>query len=224
MSTPVDDAADRALAGPRARALERIERVVAATAAALTEAGAAITTEDVVRRAGVSRRSITSLFGSFDDLLVVAFDATTEGRLDRQRQAFEAHADDPVAQLREMIRVRWQWCEGEPMPLARARATLYPSLQPSGSSAHERERGLQARSTAAALAGLRRLGRLAPVGLDDVELGATIDAYLRVRLADRVLAVPPDVAVLPPDPDGFEDTCRVLLALLVRPGQDGDPD
>lgn len=211
------------MAAPRARVLERVERVVAAAADALAELGDAVTTEDVVRRSGVSRRVILSMFGSFDDLVMVAFDATTEGRTERQRQAFAEHAGDPVAQLRETTRVRWRWFEGEPMMRARARAVRYGALRPVQRKADfELSMRVPALSLSATIAELRRLGRLRPEELSDDELADVADRYIRGRLTDRVLAVADDVESLPPDPEGFEDTWRVLRGLLVT--GDGDQD
>ncbi|MFV0307156.1 MAG: TetR/AcrR family transcriptional regulator [Desertimonas sp.] len=208
-------AAERAMAAREARVIERIERIVAATLDALTEVGVGITLEEVVKRAGVSRRGVHTLFESFDDLLLAAFDEAAQGRLERQREVFAAHAGDPIGQLAETLRVRWTWFDGEPVHLSRARAVLYPTLRPRRSRDHEVSRWTAASAFAPAVAELRRAEMLRSPALDDVELVDAINQYVKGRLTDRVLAVAPEVASLPADPAGFDHVWRVVRALVL---------
>lgn len=208
-------AGERALARREARVVERLEKIVSATLDALSEVGCDITLEEVVRRAGVTRRGVHALFDSFDDLLLAAFEEVAQGRLERQREVFLIHEGDPVAQLRENLHVRWTWFDGEPMPRSLARAVLYPTLRPRMTLDHRQSRWLASAMLTPTVEALRAANVLRTPRLANDDLVELINQFVKARLIDRVLAVPPDVSTLPADPDGFTSTWQVVREVVL---------
>jgi AcrR family transcriptional regulator len=94
-------------ASQRTRLLEAIGRAVA-------EKGyAAATIDDVVRRAGVSKKTFYDHFADKEDCFLVAYQAASEELLRRVREAHEAH-DDWEERTRAGIVAYLRWLAADP--------------------------------------------------------------------------------------------------------------
>jgi AcrR family transcriptional regulator len=94
-------------ASQRTRLLEAVGRAVA-------ERGyAAATIDDVVRRAGVSKKTFYEHFADKQDCFLAAYEAAGEELLERVREAHAAH-DDRLERTRAGIRAYLRWLAAEP--------------------------------------------------------------------------------------------------------------
>jgi AcrR family transcriptional regulator len=98
-----EEALTRSLEGPRARSVERLERLVAAARDLANASGsAAFTVADVSRAAGLSLKSFYRCFAGKDDLLVALLEE--DSRLGAEILAARlAPLDDPAARVREYV-------------------------------------------------------------------------------------------------------------------------
>src|SRR5918997_4764329 len=94
-------------ASQRTRLLEAVGRAVA-------ERGyGAATIDDVVRRAGVSKKTFYEHFADKQDCFLAAYEAAGESLLERVREAHAA-ADDWLERTRAGIRAYLRWLAAEP--------------------------------------------------------------------------------------------------------------
>jgi AcrR family transcriptional regulator len=98
-----EEALSRSLEGPRARSVERLERLVGAARDLANDSGsAAFTVADVSRAAGLSLKSFYRCFAGKDDLLVALLEE--DSRLGAEILAARlAPLDDPGARVREYV-------------------------------------------------------------------------------------------------------------------------
>jgi AcrR family transcriptional regulator len=94
-------------ASQRTRLLEAVGRAVA-------ERGyAAATIDDVVRRAGVSKKTFYEHFADKQDCFLAAYEAASEELLERVREAHATH-DDWLERTRAGVRAYLRWLAAEP--------------------------------------------------------------------------------------------------------------
>jgi AcrR family transcriptional regulator len=94
-------------ASQRTRLLEAVGRAVA-------ERGyAAATIDDVVRRAGVSKKTFYEHFADKEDCFLAAYEAASEELLERVREAHAVH-DDWLERTRAGVRAYLRWLAAEP--------------------------------------------------------------------------------------------------------------
>jgi AcrR family transcriptional regulator len=94
-------------ASQRTRLLEAVGRAVA-------ERGyAAATIDDVVRRAGVSKKTFYEHFADKEDCFLAAYEAASEELLERVREAHAIH-DDWLERTRAGVRAYLRWLAAEP--------------------------------------------------------------------------------------------------------------
>jgi AcrR family transcriptional regulator len=99
---------DVVAASQRTRLLEAIGRAVA-------ERGyAAATIDDVVRRAGVSKKTFYDHFADKQDCFLAAYEAASEELLARVAEAHASADDDWVERTRAGIRAYLRWLAGDP--------------------------------------------------------------------------------------------------------------
>ena len=121
-------------ASQRTRLLEAVGRAVA-------ERGyAAATIDDVVRRAGVSKKTFYDHFADKQDCFLAAYEAASEELLERVREA-HASEDDWLERTRAGIRAYLRWLAAEP---ALARVFLI-EVAAAGPQALEQREGLRDR-------------------------------------------------------------------------------
>lgn len=117
-------------ASQRTRLLEAVGRAVA-------ERGyAAATIDDVVRRAGVSKKTFYEHFADKQDCFLAAYEAASEELLERVREAYAPH-DDWLERTRAGIRAYLRWLAAEP---ALARVFLIEVAAAGPEAAERRER------------------------------------------------------------------------------------
>jgi AcrR family transcriptional regulator len=94
-------------ASQRARLLEAVGRAVA-------ERGyAAATIDDIVRRAGVSKKTFYDHFSDKQDCFLAAYEAAGEELLERVREAHASH-DDWLERTRAGVRAYLRWLAADP--------------------------------------------------------------------------------------------------------------
>jgi AcrR family transcriptional regulator len=121
-------------ASQRTRLLEAVGRAVA-------ERGyAAATIDDVVRRAGVSKKTFYEHFADKQDCFLAAYEAASEELLERVREA-HASEDDWLERTRAGVRAYLRWLSAEP---ALARVFLI-EVAAAGPQALEQREGLRDR-------------------------------------------------------------------------------
>jgi AcrR family transcriptional regulator len=121
-------------ASQRTRLLEAVGRAVA-------ERGyAAATIDDVVRRAGVSKKTFYEHFADKQDCFLAAYEAASEELLERVREAHAAE-DDWLERTRAGVRAYLRWLSAEP---ALARVFLI-EVAAAGPQALEQREGLRDR-------------------------------------------------------------------------------
>ena len=121
-------------ASQRTRLLEAVGRAVA-------ERGyAAATIDDVVRRAGVSKKTFYEHFADKEDCFLAAYEAASEELLERVREAHAIH-DDWLERTRAGVRAYLRWLAAEP---ALARVFLI-EVAAAGPRALERREALRDR-------------------------------------------------------------------------------
>jgi AcrR family transcriptional regulator len=121
-------------ASQRTRLLEAVGRAVA-------ERGyAAATIDDVVRRAGVSKKTFYEHFADKEDCFLAAYEAASEELLARVREAHAIH-DDWLERTRAGVRAYLRWLAAEP---ALARVFLI-EVAAAGPRALERREALRDR-------------------------------------------------------------------------------
>jgi AcrR family transcriptional regulator len=121
-------------ASQRTRLLEAVGRAVA-------ERGyAAATIDDVVRRAGVSKKTFYEHFADKQDCFLAAYEAASEELLERVREA-HASEDDWLERTRAGVRAYLRWLSAEP---ALARVFLI-EVAAAGPHALEQREGLRDR-------------------------------------------------------------------------------
>jgi AcrR family transcriptional regulator len=121
-------------ASQRTRLLEAVGRAVA-------ERGyAAATIEDVVRGAGVSKKTFYDHFADKEDCFLAAYEAASEELLERVREAHAVH-DDWLERTRAGVRAYLRWLAAEP---ALARVFLI-EVAAAGPRALERREALRDR-------------------------------------------------------------------------------
>jgi len=121
-------------ASQRTRLLEAVGRAVA-------ERGyAAATIDDVVRRAGVSKKTFYEHFADKEDCFLAAYEAASEELLERVREAHAVH-DDWLERTRAGVRAYLRWLAAEP---ALARVFLI-EVAAAGPRALERREALRDR-------------------------------------------------------------------------------
>lgn len=99
-----DRSLHRSLAGVRARSVERMERLVAATRELANETGsAAFTVQQVVARSGLSLKSFYACFRTKDDLLLALIEEDSSLGADILHAMIDAH-ETPVARLHAFFR------------------------------------------------------------------------------------------------------------------------
>jgi AcrR family transcriptional regulator len=98
-----EQALSRSLAGPRARSVERLERLVAAARELANDSGsAAFTVADVSRAAGLSLKSFYRCFAGRDDLLVALLEQDSRLGAAILSERIQPIAD-PVARVRAYV-------------------------------------------------------------------------------------------------------------------------
>ena len=123
---------DVVVASQRTRLLEAVGRAVA-------ERGyAAATIDDVVRRAGVSKKTFYDHFADKQDCFLAAYESSSEELLRRVRDARAAH-DDWLERTRAGIRAYLRWLAGDPA-LARVFLTEVAAAGPVALERRERLR------------------------------------------------------------------------------------
>jgi AcrR family transcriptional regulator len=96
-------ALERSLEGPRARSVDRLERLVAAARDLANESGSsAFTVAQVTQRAGQSLKSFYRCFAGKDDLLVALLEEDSRLGASILSETVDAHAD-PDARLRAYV-------------------------------------------------------------------------------------------------------------------------
>jgi AcrR family transcriptional regulator len=121
-------------ASQRTRLLEAVGRAVA-------ERGyAGATIDDVVRRAGVSKKTFYEHFADKEDCFLAAYEAASEELLERVREAHASHEDWPE-RTRAGVRAYLRWLAAEP---ALARVFLI-EVAAAGPQALERREALRDR-------------------------------------------------------------------------------
>jgi AcrR family transcriptional regulator len=119
-------------ASQRTRLLEAVGRAVA-------ERGyAAATIDDVVRRAGVSKKTFYEHFADKEDCFLAAYEAASEELLERVREAHAIH-DDWLERTRAGVRAYLRWLAAEPA-LARVFLIEVAAAGPRAAQARERLR------------------------------------------------------------------------------------
>src|SRR5215203_4585732 len=166
-------------ASQRTRLLEAVGRAVA-------ERGyAAATIDDVVRRAGVSKKTFYEHFADKQDCFLAAYESASEELLERVREA-HATEDDWRERTRAGVRAYLRWLAGDP---ALARVFLIEVAAAGPRAAEHRER---ARSRYAELIRRRHEtggGRSLPAEVFEAIVGAMDDLVsrrIRERGADRL--------------------------------------
>ena len=159
-------------------------RAVAAMAQAVGEQGYARTTvEDILSRAGMSRRTFYQLFSNREECFLATYDAALEKAME---QLALAHGDNGrrwTGQVEVALEALFEYLASEP-DLARVWLVEAPSLGPAGIERHERTMT----KLAERLAGLRPDGEGAATnGQAAVRFEASVGAVHRVVQA-RLLA------------------------------------
>lgn len=98
-----DRALERSLAGPRARSVDRLERLVGAARDLANETGSAgFTVAQVAQRAGLSLKSFYRCFAGKDDLLVALLEEDSRLGAVILTEVVDAHGE-PAARLRAYV-------------------------------------------------------------------------------------------------------------------------
>jgi AcrR family transcriptional regulator len=98
-----DRALERSLEGPRARSVDRLERLVGAARDLANETGSAgFTVAQVAQRAGLSLKSFYRCFAGKDDLLVALLEEDSRLGAVILTEVVDAH-DEPAARLRAYV-------------------------------------------------------------------------------------------------------------------------
>jgi AcrR family transcriptional regulator len=186
-------------ASQRTRLLEAVGRAVA-------ERGyAAATIDDVVRRAGVSKKTFYEHFADKQDCFLAAYEAAGESLLERVREAHAAE-DDWLERTRAGIRAYLRWLAAEP---ALARVFLI-EVAAAGPQALERRERLRDRY--AELMQERGAGEHVPFEVFHAVVAAVDDVvvrHIRERGAEDLPALEPVLLYLQvklltgPAPDGL---------------------
>jgi AcrR family transcriptional regulator len=185
-------------------------RAVAAMAEAVGEHGYAGTTvEDILSRAGMSRRTFYQLFSNREECFLATYDAALEEAMERLALAHGGNGRRWTGQVEVALAALFEYLAAEP-GLARVWLVEAPSLGPAGIERHERTM----RQLAERLAGLRADGDGGGAnGQGTVAFEASIGAVHRVVQA-RLLAGRADEL-----PELAPHMARVVRG-LVSPGQE----
>jgi AcrR family transcriptional regulator len=170
---------------PRRRSPEaHRRRAVAAMAKAVGEQGyAATTVEDILSRAGMSRRTFYQLFSNREECFLATYDAALEEVMERLALAHRGNGRRWPGQVEAALAGLFEYLAAEP-GLARVWVVEAPSLGEAGLERHERTM----RKLAERLAGLRPdVGGDAANGQATVRFEASVGAVHRVVQA-RLLA------------------------------------
>jgi AcrR family transcriptional regulator len=190
---------------PRHRSPEaHRRRAVTAMAEAVHEQGYAGTTvEDVLSRAGMSRRTFYQLFRNREECFLATYDAALEQVMERISQAHAGNGGHEAGEVEAALAALFEFLAAEP-GLARVWLVEAPSLGAAGIERHERTM----KELAERLAGHRRDGSLPANGRAAVRFEASIGAIHRVvqaRLLDGRADELPDLA---------PDMARVVRGLV----------
>jgi AcrR family transcriptional regulator len=180
-------------------------RAVAAMAEAVEEQGYADTTvEDVLSRAGMSRRTFYQLFRNREECFLAAYDAARAEVMGRISGAHAGNGGHEAGQVEAALAALFEFLASEP-GLARIWLVEAPSLGAAGIERHERTM----KELAERLAGHRRgTGDCTPNGGATVRFEASIGAIHRVvqaRLLDGRAEELPELA---------PDMARVVRGLV----------
>jgi len=180
-------------------------RAVAAMAEAVRERGYAETTVgDILRRAGMSRRTFYQLFRNREECFLAAYDAARKGAMDQLARAHSGNGLRWSGQVETALAALFEYLAAEP-GLARVWLVEAPSLGPAGVERHERTM----RQLAERLASLRRTGDARGAnGSGTVRFEASVGAVHRVVQA-RLLEGRADEL-----PDLAPDLARVVRGLV----------
>jgi AcrR family transcriptional regulator len=158
-------------------------RAVAAMAEAVGEHGYAGTTvEDILSRAGMSRRTFYQLFRNREECFLATYDAALEEAMERLALAHGGNGRRWTGQVEVALAALFEYLAAEP-GLARVWLVEAPSLGPAGVERHERTM----RQLAKRLAGLRAEGNPGGANGQTVRFEASVGAVHRVVQA-RLLA------------------------------------
>jgi len=167
-------------ASQRTRLLEAVGRAVA-------ERGyAAATIDDVVRRAGVSKKTFYDHFADKQDCFLAAYEAASAELLERVSEAHASVEDDWLERTRAGIRAYLRWLAGDP---ALARVYLI-EVAAAGPEALERREHLRDRYAALTRGGPREL----PAEIHHAVVAAVDDVvvrHIRAHGAERLPELEP---------------------------------
>jgi AcrR family transcriptional regulator len=181
------------------------QRAVAAMADAVGEHGyAATTVEDILSRAGMSRRTFYQLFSNREECFLATYDVALEEAMERLALAHGGNGRRWPGQVEVALSALFEYLAAEP-GLARVWLVEAPSLGAAGIERHERTMG----KLAERLAGLRSDGGGESAnGQATVRFEASVGAVHRVVQA-RLLAGRAEEL-----PDLAPDMARVVRGLV----------